>query len=62
MTGLAAGPALTVPSAPVARGTGQNGAGQNGAGQSGVGQNGHAVAASNGDSAAAAPRSRAGDG
>ncbi len=67
MTGLAAGPALTVPSAPAARGTGPNGAGQsgtgpNGAGQSGVGQNGHAVAASSGDSAAAAPGSRAGDG
>ena len=67
MTGLAAGPALTVPSAPSARGTGPNGtgpngAGPNGAGQSGVGQNGHAVAASGGDSAAAAPGARAGDG
>jgi len=72
MTGLAAGPALTVPSAPTARssrsngvgtdGVGTNGTGTNGAGPSGAGLNGHGTAASNGDSAAVVPGHRAGDG
>ncbi|MGH3220319.1 MAG: MFS transporter [Streptosporangiaceae bacterium] len=57
MTGLAADPALSVPSAPSARGIGANGAGANGAGS-----NGHARVADNGDSSAAVPGSRVGDG
>ncbi|MGH3192073.1 MAG: MFS transporter [Streptosporangiaceae bacterium] len=57
MTGLAADPALSVPSAPSARGIGANGAGANGAGS-----NGHARVADNGDSSATVPGSRVGDG